>query len=137
MISCISVLGHQLFTLILAQNCAVCSQIGTHVTCATQPFCNATTMHDFMSLIPAPAKCSPSEGVQTAEHMFDIDCGVYAHIGTSRQGGRDTDTFPVNSHILVDVYAFVKISMPWRMKEKTGRSKVANCSRKSLHKSIL
>ena len=137
MISCISVLGHQLFTLTLAQNCAVCSQIGTHVTCATQPFCNATTMHDFMSLIPAPANCSPSEGVQTAEHMFDIDCGVYAHIGTSRQQGRDTDTFPVNSHILVDVYAFVKISMPWRMKEKTGRSKVANCSRKSLHKSIL
>ena len=67
--------------------------------------------------------------------MFDIDCdcGVYAHIGTSRQRGRDTDIFPVHSHILVDVYAFVKISMPWRMKEKTGRSKVANCSRKSLH----
>ena len=65
--------------------------------------------------------------------MFDIDCdcGVYAHIGTSRQRGRDTDI--VHSHILVEVYAFVKISMPWRMKEKTGRSKVANCSRKSLH----
>ena len=103
MISCISVLGHQLFTLTLAQNCAVCSQIGTHVTCATQPFCNATTMHDFMSLIPAPANCSPSEGVQTAEHMFDIDCGVYAHIGTSRQRGRDADIFPVHSHILVDI----------------------------------
>ena len=56
--------------------------------------------------------------------MFDIDCGVYAHIGTSRQRGRDTDTFPVNSHILVDVYAFVKISMPWRMKEKLDAVKL-------------
>ena len=56
--------------------------------------------------------------------MFDIDCGVYAHIGTSRQRGRDADIFPVNSNILVDVYAFVKISMPWRMKEKLDAVKL-------------
>ena len=86
---------------------------------------------------PAPANCSPSEGVQIAEHMFDIDCGLYAHYWHQQPAGQGHDIFPVNSHILVDVRAFVKISMPWRMKEKTGRSKVANCSRKSLHKSIL
>ena len=57
--------------------------------------------------------------------MFDIDCdcGVYAHIGTSRQRGRDTDIY-VNSHILVEVYAFVKISMQWRMKEKLDAVKL-------------
>ena len=50
MIRCISVLGHQLLSLLLrkiVQFACVCSQIGTHVS----NLCNATTMHNSMSLI--------------------------------------------------------------------------------------
>ena len=50
MIRCISVLGHKLLRLLLRKIvlfACVCSQIGTHVS----NLCNATTMHNSMSLI--------------------------------------------------------------------------------------